>query len=676
MKNPPVTDRTLQSLSRKLLSMRNRYFFALDLLIFCVTPLIALWLRTDGLADMARFTQLLVLYTILGLVVRISVFIPLGMYARYWRYASIDELAQIVLAVTVATVIIAIIFIGLFPIWGLYPRSTPRSLPFIDGLLVLIAVGGLRYSLRVLEGTSRTRNGQTEPRKRVLVVGAGDTGVIIVREMQANPQLDLEPVAFVDDDPRKHGATIHRVRVVGDCRQIPSVARAYKVQQAIIAMPTAPGEVIRTVTRLCQEANLPVKTVPGIFEILDGSVGVNELRPLEITDLLRREPVALDMTRVRNLLNQKRVLVTGAGGSIGGELSRQIARGNPALLVLMGHGENSIFDGANDLGRVFPQLDLRTIIADIRDAERLRVVFDRYRPQVVFHAAAHKHVPLMEENAEDAVTNNVLGTRNLVQIAANGGVEYLVLISTDKAVNPTSVMGATKRVAELLVQQAAARTGRCFVAVRFGNVLDSRGSVIPFFKRQIAQGGPVTVTHPEVKRYFMTIPEAVQLVLQAAAMGKGGELFVLDMGGPVKIVDLARDLIRLSGLVEGRDIEIVFTGLRPGEKLSEELFISDENYDRTAHEKIFAARNGALHIPFSAPDYADLDHAVDALITTAQAGDVNGIRRLLRVIVPEYRPVDNSAEPAMTDKPGTSMPPAGLPAESTGLGRGATPAER
>jgi FlaA1/EpsC-like NDP-sugar epimerase len=419
------------------------------------------------------------------------------------------------------------------------------------------------------------------------------------------------------------------------------------VRQAIIAMPTVPGKTIRELTLLCQELNLPVKTVPGIFELLDGSVTVNQLRPVDITDLLRRAPVVTDVSQVVRLLKDKRVLVTGAGGSIGRELCRQIARCDPEALFLLGHGENSLFEMANELRFIrHAHLEIRTVVADVRDTDRLKVVFARYRPQVVFHTAAHKHVPMMEENVEEAVTNNVVGTRAVLHVATTCGVEQFVLISTDKAVNPTSIMGATKRLAELLVHQAAAESGHCFVSVRFGNVLDSRGSVLPLFKEQIARGGPVTITHPEMRRYFMTIPEAVQLVLQAATLGKGGETFCLDMGEPVRIVDLAQDLIRLSGLEVGRDIEIAFTGLRPGEKLFEELFLSGEEYARTSCEKIFVSRNSVKR-PLCDLPFSDLDAAVNALHSAAQLGDVAEGRRLLQLIIPEYQPLESSSAPVL-----------------------------
>jgi len=537
-------NKTINGFAQTLVTLRNRYFIALDLLAFCLTPLLAVWLRTDGTDDLsglvyvARYVNSLALYALVATLLRWAVFIPFGLYSRYWRYASVDELGQIALAVTTATILVALAFFGILKPFGLLHPDFPRSIPFIDGILVLLAIGGSRYSVRLVERARQRRRGRAASMTRVAIIGAGDAGAMIVREMQQNPQLGLEPVIFLDDDERKHWTRIHGVPIVGGRDRIRDAAQNYRVEQAIIAMPTASGKAIRELMRLCRAANLAVKTVPGIFELLDGSVTVNQLRPVDIEDLLRREPVETDITEVAGLLKDKRVLVTGAGGSIGNELCRQIARHDPAMLVLLGHGENSLFYMTKELRFTHPHLAHKTVVADIRDEARLRAVLARERPQVVFHAAAHKHVPLMEENIEDAVTNNVLGTRNVVNLAAASGVEYFVLISTDKAVNPTSVMGATKRVAELVVQETAKRTGRPFVAVRFGNVLGSRGSVVPVFKQQIARGGPVTVTHPEVQRYFMTIPEAVQLVLQAATLGKGGEVFVLDMGKPIKIVDL------------------------------------------------------------------------------------------------------------------------------------------
>ena len=468
---------------------------------------------------------------------------------------------------------------------------------------------------------------------------------MVARELRQNPQMGLAAIGFIDDDPGKRGVILNRVRVLGGRETIPALVSEHGVSQVIIAMPSASGKTIREIVTICEGAGVRTRIVPGIYELLGGNVRLNQLRDVQIDDLLRREPVQTDTAQVEALLRGKRVLVTGAGGSIGSELCRQILRCCPASLVLLGHGENSIFEINNELRRKLDGPDspcppdrkpaLVPVIADVRFGERLQTIFDAYRPEVVFHAAAHKHVPLMEGNVSDAITNNVLGTLRVVEASAMVGVNHLVLISTDKAVNPTSIMGATKRVAETIVQSAARRTGKSYVAVRFGNVLGSRGSVVPFFQRQIAAGGPVTVTHPDVRRYFMTIPEAVQLVLQAATMGRGSEVFVLDMGEPVRILDLARDLIRLSGLEPDRDIEIMFTGLRPGEKLFEELFNTGEEYGRTEHQKIFRYRNG----------HAGSDEAggleLEALLNAAHCGDDQAMLDALRTLVPEY-----SAEPA------------------------------
>jgi FlaA1/EpsC-like NDP-sugar epimerase len=622
-----------------LLKLRNRHFFALDLAALVVIPALALALRLDGFQELPRYAGALLVFTLIGLVLRLLVFWRAGLYGRYWRYASVDEIALIVLAVAAATTINTLLFftLRLLPPCSSAPQFLctpapllPRSMPLIDGMLILIAVGGIRFSVRMVE---RWRQRGHPGGKRVLIIGAGDAGRMIVREMQANPQLGLEPVGFIDDDPTKQGVKIQGLPVLGDRERIPEVVRDYKLSQAIIAMPTAPGKTIRRFVELCEEAGVEAKTIPGIYEMLSGQVSVNQIRDVDIEDLLRREPVEIEADEVARMVRGKRVLVTGAGGSIGLEICRQVAQHGAAELVLLGHGENSIFRAMRDLTAEHPDVTLHPVIADIRDRPRLEAVFRHQQPCIVFHAAAHKHVPIMECNVEEAISNNVLGTQCLIGVAEDTGVERFVLISTDKAVNPCSVMGATKRVAELLVEAAAERNGRIFVAVRFGNVLGSRGSVSCIFREQIARGGPVTVTHPDMRRYFMTIPEAVQLVLQAAAIGQGGEVFVLDMGEPVAIVDLAHDLIRLSGLEVGRDIDIKFIGTRPGEKLFEELFAEGEVYQRTHHEKIFVCSNSAEEYHFSR-----LTSQVDALIAAAEEGNPDEVRRLLKVLVPEYQP--------------------------------------
>jgi FlaA1/EpsC-like NDP-sugar epimerase len=475
------------------------------------------------------------------------------------------------------------------------------------------------------EQNSSSTNGKT---RNALIVGAGDAGALVVRELQRSSQLNLSPVGFLDDDQAKQDQEIYGVRVIGKLSDLASILEKRHVDEVIIAIPTAPGTVVRMISEVCRIHNTPSRTMPGIYELIGGQVNVSRLREVEISDLLRREPAKVDDALVGTSFRDKRVLVTGAGGSIGREICRQVARWNPAELVILGHGENSIFETLLELQEDFPGLTLHPVIADIRDQPRIQNIFEVHRPDVVFHAAAHKHVPLMEINPEEAITNNVIGTRNVVQVAIDTGVERFVLISTDKAVKPINVYGATKRLAEMIVIDAAQRTNRIFTVVRFGNVLGSRGSVVPIFKSQIARGGPILVTHPEMERYFMIIPEAVHLVLQAAAMGQGGEAFILNMGEQVRILELAEDLIRLSGLEPERDIEIVFTGIRSGEKLSEDLWEQGANFQPTSHAEIFRSKED------EEVDREGLIKAIDQLEHLSQAGDVEAITSLLDEIVP------------------------------------------
>ncbi len=612
----------------KLIDLRNRHFLLLDVIILLLTPTLALMLRLDQLPIPETFRQGLLLYTGVALGIRLVTFYYAGLYRRYWKYASVDELKQIVLAVLVSSLLVSAVMAVLL---GWLRFSLARSVFLSDTLLVLVFVGGLRFSVRVLAQRRGKLNGNG---RSVLIVGAGDAGAMLVRELQRNPQLNLKPVGFVDDDAGKHHMQIHGVPVLGGLDELDIFVPAYRVKQVIIAMPTAPGPVIREVTARCEQLDVETKTLPGMYELVDGTVTVNQLRNVQIEDLLRREPVQTDIGAVQALITGRRVLITGGGGSIGSELCRQVWRCQPAELILLGHGENSIFEMYHELRRLgAAPAQVTAVIADVRSPERLHAIFEQVRPEIVFHAAAHKHVPLMEMNPAEAITNNVMGTRNLLAAALAVNVERFVMISTDKAVNPTSVMGASKRTAELLVHQAAAQSGKAYVAVRFGNVLGSRGSVVLTFKRQIAAGGPVTVTDPAMTRFFMTIPEAVQLVLQAAVLGTGGEVFVLDMGEPVKIADLARDLIELSGLEVGRDIDIIFSGLRPGEKLFEELFIKGEAYQRTCHEKIFIADNASALLPH------DLEAGLSALQASAARNDREAILRGLQHLVPEFTPM-------------------------------------
>jgi FlaA1/EpsC-like NDP-sugar epimerase len=502
----------------------------------------------------------------------------------------------------------------------------PYSALVIDALLALCVLAGPRLFVRFAGARTRGLTGG----RRAIVVGAGAAGELMLREIRLDDRLHVDVVAFVDDDPHKQKQLLGNVPVMGTIRDLPSLIGRLGANELIIAMPNARGAVIRKILLAATDAGIPARTVPGLNDLLSGRVKVSALRPVEIQDILRREPVVTDLQSVRELATGRTVLVTGAGGSIGGELCRQIAALEPSALVALDHSENQVFEVESELRRLFPRLHVVPIVADIRSAARIHDIVGRYAPHAIFHAAAHKHVPLMERNVAEAITNNVLGTRNVVDAALDTSTRHFVNVSTDKAVRPTSIMGATKRIAEQIVLSAALAEGRNFVSVRFGNVLGSRGSVVPIFLRQIEEGGPITITHPEMHRYFMTIPEAVQLLLQAGALGSGGELFVLDMGAPVKITDLARDLIRLSGLEEDADIELAFTGVRPGEKLFEEVFFGGENIIPTNHPKVLRFAGESIE-----PAFAD---RVDALIRRAAAQPVNDddLRQLIHAIVPEF----------------------------------------
>jgi FlaA1/EpsC-like NDP-sugar epimerase len=553
-----------------------------------------------------------------ALAIKIPTYFFFGLYRRLWIYASTGELRLITVAVTTASVLTSGVMAVLIVTGNVYP-GMPRSSLGIDWLISLILIGGSRFALRILaeQSTVSRSNGKT---KRAIIIGAGDAGALVVRELQKSSQLNLIPVGFLDDDPAKQKHAIHGVTVIGKVNDLATAIDQHGIEEVIIAIPSAPGQLVRMVNDVCRLKGIISRTMPGIYELIGGKVNVSRLREVDITDLLRREPIRVNDEAVGAALEGKRVLVTGAGGSIGRELCRQIARRNPAELVLLGHGENSIFEILLELQSDYPDLILSPVIADIRNQERLTQIFAQHQPQIVFHAAAHKHVPLMEANIVEAITNNILGTRNVVQIALAHKTERFVLISTDKAVRPTSIYGATKRLAEMLVLDAAHTSQRAFTVVRFGNVLGSRGSIIPIFKNQIANGGPVTITHPDMYRFFMTIPEAVYLVLQAASMENGGETFVLNMGEPVRILDLAEDLIRLSGLEPQRDIEISYTGIRPGEKLTEELWDEGTPLVKTLHPDIFRLENDAssssLNLPQAIDSFSRLSHsdATEAII--------------------------------------------------------------
>lgn len=612
------------NISRSRLNIRNRYVLIGDLALIIVSVMGSFALRLD-VAQLPYYFPAILIMMGVALAAKVPVYYLFGLYRRLWIYASTSELRLITAAVTAASVLTSGVMLLLLSA-GMVSPGMPRSALGIDWLLSLVLIGGSRFALRILaEQSSPARGGKS---RKALIVGAGDAGALVVRELQKSSQLNISPIGFLDDDPSKQNHDIYGVPVIGKIIELSDVLENRQVDEVIIAIPTAPGKILRMVTDVCRLKGIPSRTMPGIFELIGGKVSVSRLREVDITDLLRREPVKIDDRLVGASLSGKRVLITGAGGSIGREISRQVARWGPAELVLLGHGENSIFESMLELKENYPALSIHPKIADIRDTARVYSIFESHRPQVVFHAAAHKHVPLMELNVEEAITNNVVGTRNVVQTSINADVERFVLISTDKAVKPINVYGATKRLAEMIVIDAAQRTRRVFTVVRFGNVLGSRGSVVPLFKAQIARGGPLQVTHPDMERYFMTIPEAVHLVLQASAMGQGGEAFILNMGEQVSILELAEDLIRLSGLEPGRDIEITFTGIRPGEKLSEDLWEQGLVFQPTAHPEIFRAKED------EEVDSVRLINALEQLDRLARQGEIETILRVLDEVVP------------------------------------------
>lgn len=556
-------------------------------------------------------------------MITIVSFFLFKLYSRVWRYAGSSELLAIVGA-NFAGAICWFIFSVLVE------AVLPRSIYILTALVLTFFVGGTRLSLRVYSYlTSKPQYIQrTQKLNKVLVIGAGDAGAMLAREIERYHSGKRKIIGFIDDDRDKQGKTMFGIRVLGSRYDIEQVVADTDANEIIIAMPSVKGKEIKEIIDVCKNTNCKLTILPGVYEIIEGTVSVNQLRPVEVEDLLGRDPVKLDTKNVSAYITGKVVLITGAGGSIGSEICRQVAKMQPKKMLLLGKGENSIYEISQELSIEYPQIRKVPIIADVRDEERINGIMDYFHPHVVFHAAAHKHVPLMEYQPMEAVRNNVLGTKVVAEAASKNGVETFVMISTDKAVNPTSVMGCTKRVAEMFVQSMNSISETRFAAVRFGNVLGSRGSVIPLFKKQIAKGGPVTVTHPDMKRYFMTIPEASQLVLQAGAMAEGGEVFVLDMGEPVKIYDLARDMITLSGMIPEVDIEIKFTGLRPGEKLFEELLSAEDGTEATQHKKIFTAMIKCV-------DKTKLDFQIRRLLEQT-TGD--NVVEVLKETVPTYRP--------------------------------------
>jgi len=557
------------------------------------------------------------------IIIKMAIFYYYGLFSGLWRYASIDDLWRIIKANFFST---AVFILGVVFIYNIV--GYPRSIFFLDGILCIAFIGGLRFVTRLFIEIFKPVS--VKINRRVIIVGAGEAGVMVLRECRNNPAMDIEIVGFIDDNPAKKNLRIQGVKILGTKHDIPAIVNKYGVEEIILAIPSAKGEVIREIISYCQIPNVKLKIVPGLQKILSGDL---EVRPREVKpeDLLGRETVEIDAQEISHYIKNKRILVTGAGGSIGSALCQQIALFSPKELMFYDHNENNVYFLEVEFKTKYPQVKFTTVIGDIKDIGLLKHTFSRYRPHVIFHSAAHKHVPLMEENPAAEGKNNFIVTRNLIYAANHYGVERFVLISTDKAVNPTSIMGATKRISEMILQAKAKDSKTRFMAVRFGNVLGSDGSVIPLFKKQIEERGPVTVTHPEAKRYFMSASEAAQLVLQAGAMGKKGEIFILDMGEQIKILDLARNLITLSGLKLDKDIFIKFVGLRPGEKLYEETLHDIEKDKTTKYEKIYIAQ---------ANDFESriLRNQVKELERLANMMDTKRILNKMHEIVPSYVP--------------------------------------
>lgn len=594
-----------------------------DVITIIGVALVSLLIRFDGYITSHYLHQMIDALPIM-VISYIVMLLSMHLYTRIWRYAGMREMVAVLIATTLGA---GLFYTGMY----VFDKSLPRSIYLISWILSTGVIGIGRMVLHYIAMQYGGKQSTDADMVNTLIIGAGDAGATIAREIERYHKRSRKVIGFIDDDESKFNRLMGGVRILGNRHDIPSIVKENKVKEIIIAMPSVTRNEIRNIMEICSSLKCKVNTLPGMYQLLDDEVLVSHLHPVSIEDLLERDEVRLDMDIVEHYIRDKVVLVTGAGGSIGSEICRQIMRVGPKQLLLLGHGENSIYLINQELKNIYKDGPIIPIIADIRDKQQLDQIFTQYNPQVVFHAAAHKHVPLMEIQPMAAVLNNIYGTRNVADVAGRHGVERFVMISTDKAVNPTSVMGATKRVAEKVIISMNDTYDTKYITVRFGNVLGSRGSVIPLFKKQIEAGGPVTVTDPEMTRYFMTIPEASQLVLQAGAMGKGGEVFLLDMGEPVKIIDLARNMIRLSGLEPDKDIHIKITGLRPGEKKYEELLTSEEGTNRTNHTKIFEA-------PL---DTVDRDWLIDKIATFDSCETDMDVIGVLQDIIPTYTPNHN-----------------------------------
>lgn len=613
----------------KLKSYVNRKRLAIELVLF---DIIAIQLAAF-LAILTRFEfrihtieplfiDTLVHYAVLNTFCSICIFAAYRMYSTLWSFASIMDFFNVVKAVLISSVFQ---FIGIHMLAWPIPRS---FIVLYIGWLGIAAVFP-RMMIRILRGGRRiplqTIGKQAIP---VMLIGAGEAGSIILQEFKNSKFVEKEIVCVIDDDPKKWGTFIHGVPVVGGRRKITQSVVRFGIQEIVLAIPTLKPHERKNIINICQQTGCKMSTLPGIYQPINCDVKVSMLRDVQIEDLLGREAVRTDLESIMSYVKDQKVMVTGGGGSIGSELCRQIADDQPKQLIIIDNYENAAYELQMELGRKHPELDVIVLIVSVQNRRKIREIFEQYKPDLVFHAAAHKHVPLMEYSPCEAIKNNVFGTMNVASEANRSGVKRMVLISTDKAVRPTNIMGASKRICEMVIQTYNQRSKTEYVAVRFGNVLGSNGSVVPLFKQQIREGGPVTVTHPDIIRYFMTIPEAVSLVLQAGAYAQGGEIFILDMGEPVKILDLAENMIRLSGLVPGEDIEIKFTGLRPGEKLYEELLIDDDNKKETANKRIFIGQPIKI-------DEAEFDEKMKELEKATFSEDEN-IRQVVKKLVPEY----------------------------------------
>ena len=598
----------------------------IDLFLWTLAGFLASWLRFIDSSNSQLFSEATLLYIAIGFVIKLGLIVVFGLNRQAWRLVSTADIARIALAVALGT---ATLF-ALVHVLRLWNYNIPRSVPLIEGALAILLIFGMRFVVRFRD--NRGSHLSPNDRKNVLIIGAGAAGTMTASELQRHTELGYHVVGYLDDDEKAIGQLRYSAPVLGTLAHFAQIAQEYNVERAIFAIPTAAGSVVRDIQQKAQKLNIPLQIMPAYFELIDGVVTHSRLREVGVEDLLRRESVPVDLHMVREYIAGKTVLITGAGGSIGSELVRQVFACQPARVIAVGRGENSIFELEQSLRmrqqQGYPVGELVPVITDVRDRESLRAVFSQYQPALVFHAAAHKHVPLMEANPEQAILNNVMGTQNVVELAKEFGVTRLVNISTDKAVRPTSIMGASKRLAEAIVMDAADANHE-YVSVRFGNVLGSRGSVIPRFKAQIKAGGPVEVTHKDMTRYFMTIPEAVQLVLQAGAFAQPGSVYILDMGNPVKIADLAEDLIRLSGFTPHEEIQITYVGIRPGEKLYEELATDLERTETTPHERVNRLQSHA--------DVHALTEHIPEVIALAEQVNRAGIRQRLRELI-EFAP--------------------------------------